>query len=130
MVNTMSSRSSPASICCTRREYVFHRIHFGFGGGGIFWPIVVSAELAVETRKVVVRLIHWPDALDIIAEPIAMTAGKETATTVELGNPAAAIHTVGANIADEPRSLTAEATRGPADRHALFNRLPFAGRTT
>ena len=41
-----------------------------------FWPIVISAELAVETRKVVVRLIHWPDALDIIAEPIAMPAGE------------------------------------------------------
>ena len=77
------------------------------------WPIVVSAELAVETRKVVVRLIHWPDALDIIAEPIAMTAGKETATSVELGNPAAAIHSIGADIADKPGSLTAEAARGP-----------------
>jgi hypothetical protein len=45
----------------------------------------------VETRKVVVRLVHWSGALDIIAKSIAMTAGKETATCVELGNPAAAI---------------------------------------
>ena len=71
------------------------------------------------------RLIHWPDALDIIAEPIAMTAGKETATSVQFGDPPTAIHTVGAGIADEPRSLTAEAARCPSDRHALFNRLPL-----
>jgi hypothetical protein len=65
-----------------------------------FWPIVVSAELAVETRKIVVRLIHWPDALDIIAEPIAVSACKEPATSVKFGDPPTAIHTVGAGIAD------------------------------
>jgi hypothetical protein len=30
----------------------------------------------METRKVVVRLIHRADALDIVAESIAMAAGK------------------------------------------------------
>ena len=88
------------------------------------WPIVISAELAVETRKVVVGLIHWLDALDIIAEQIAMTAGKETTTSVELGNPTAAINAIGAYIADEPRSLATETAGSPSDRYPLLNRLP------
>ena len=38
IVNTTSSRSWPASICRAIREYVFQRIHFGFGGGGMSGP--------------------------------------------------------------------------------------------
>jgi len=77
------------------------------------WPIIISAKLTVQTRKVVVRLIHWADALNIVAEPIAMAAGKETTTSVELGNPAAAIHTVGSHATNEPWSLATKAASGP-----------------
>ena len=54
-----------------------------------------------------------------------MTAGKETATPVQLGDPAAAVHAVDQHTAKEPRSLTTKAARRPPDRHELFNRLPF-----
>ena len=112
MVNTKSSRAWPASICwATTGSLPAHP--FWFRRRRHLWPVIISAKLTVQPRKVVVRLIHWPDTLDIIAKPIAVAAGEETATSVELGDPAAAIHAVGSHTTNEPWSLATKAARGP-----------------
>ena len=79
----------------------------------------------MKTRQAVMRAIHWPPALHRIAEAVAVAASEEAPATVELRNPPTTVNSTGADVADEPRPLSAEATGSPMDRHSLVNGLPI-----
>ena len=78
----------------------------------------------MKPRQAVMGAIHEPAALHRIAEAIAVAASEEASSAVELRNLPATIFSIGVHSADEPRSLTAEATGSPMDRHSLVNGLP------
>jgi hypothetical protein len=67
--------------------------------------------------------IHWPSALHRVGEAVAVTAREKSHGTVKLRNLPAAIHSVGLNIAYEPRSLAAQPAWRPAYGHPLMNGL-------
>jgi hypothetical protein len=79
----------------------------------------------VQTCESMVGAIHGRATLDRIAEPVAMAAGEKSAAAIELGDPPAAVYAIGADVADEPRPLAAEATSRPRNGHALADRLPI-----
>jgi hypothetical protein len=86
--------------------------------------IVICIEFSMQSCKAMVSMVHAPASLDLISEAVTVPTGEEPTRTVELRNLPAAMHSVGADIADEPRSLPAEAAGCPPDRHTLFNLLP------
>ena len=79
----------------------------------------------MQASQAMMGAVHWSAALHRVAEAVAVPAGEEPASTIELGNLPAAIDPVGVNVADEPWPLAAEAAGRPTDRHALVNGLPI-----
>ena len=79
----------------------------------------------MQASQAMMSSVHRPVALHRIAKAVAVPAGEEPASTIELCNLPAAIHPIGVNVADKPGTLAAEAAGSPADRHALVDRLPF-----
>ena len=86
---------------------------------------IVGPELLMKPRQAVMRASHWPVTLHRIAEAVAVAARKQLSGKVDLCNPSAAINPIGVNVADKPRTLSAEAAGSPSDRHPLLDGLPI-----
>jgi hypothetical protein len=63
--------------------------------------------------------------LALIRQPIAASARKQFAGTVEQRDSAPAVLTAGIDGTYEPGAMTAKMARRPGDWHPLFHRLPF-----
>ena len=79
----------------------------------------------MQASQLMMGAVHRSAALHLITKAVAVTAGEQSTGRVELGNPSAAIHPIGVDVADEPGPLSAEPAGRPADRHALVDRLPI-----
>jgi hypothetical protein len=87
--------------------------------------VIIGPELLMKPRQAMMGAIHESSTLHRVAKAVAVTASEEPASMIEFCNLSAAIHAIGANVADKPGTLAAEAAGGPADRHALVDGLPF-----
>jgi hypothetical protein len=79
----------------------------------------------MQQGKVVVRAIDRSEALDGIAQTVAMPAREKPATPVELRGTTAAVHAVARHVTDEPGALATEAACCPPDRNKLANGFPL-----
>jgi hypothetical protein len=97
----------------------------GFRRRDTIRPVVFRPQPPVQLGKPVVCSVQWSTALNRVAKSITMPTREQPPGAVELRDLPAAIHSVAAHVAYEPRPFAAKAARGPADWHGLMNGLPF-----
>lgn len=88
------------------------------------WSDVFRAEFAMKAPEIVIGLVHPIATLSPVPQPVALAAGEQLASAMQLRDPATAIHVIRVHGADEPSPLSAEPAGGPLDRDTLFDCLP------